>query len=139
TLSPARHFALAPDGKIVGTNVRSDDGSLVVARFNPDGSPDTTFANAGRFEGVPGFGGYYTDVKAVTVQGDGRIVVGGRGLVRLTASGAPDATFGGGGGFVPASPIIPPGFEQYGRYNFAVARAVAVAPDGRIVTGWGGH
>jgi uncharacterized delta-60 repeat protein len=139
TFSPARHFALAPDGKIVGTNVRSDDGSLVVARFNADGSPDTTFGNAGRFEGFPGFGNYYTDVKAVAVQADGRIVVGGRGLVRLTASGAPDPTFGGGDGFVPASPLIPPGYEQYGRPNFVVARGVAVAPDGKILTTWGGN
>ena len=121
-------YTVAPGGKIVGVGLRED--RLVVVRLNADGTPDTTFADGGRFEGFPGFGSWDA-VKAVTVLPDGRIVVGGRGLARLTAAGAPDPAFGGGDGFVPAPSAAPdslPGFNH--------ARGLALDSAGRVVSTW---
>lgn len=76
-------------------------------RFNGNGTPDTTFASNGRraFQ-VPGL--VYSTPSHFVVAPDGKIVVAGSGIVsdtgpdsvfvlRFTADGAPDPTFGSGG------------------------------------------
>lgn len=96
-------LALQGDGKLVaGLTQGSRHASLeaLVARFNPDGSLDPSFAGDGRAE--VGFGSMTSDVAALALQPDGRIVVAGTvsrrrrssiGLLRLTTSGEPDPTF----------------------------------------------
>jgi uncharacterized delta-60 repeat protein len=125
-------FGIAIDGsgRIIGAGYR-EDGSLpanaigLVARFNSNGSLDTTFGTGGKtdvdFGGSPDF----SYLNRAVVLGDGRIVVGGfTGIARLTASGQLDPTFGNGG-----KTKLPPADSRYYITTFAVQS------DGRIVTG----
>ena len=85
-------MALQPDGKIV---VAGDYGSPFVARYTPDGRPDPTFGSGG----IVRLRGGFADIRAVIVQRDGRIAVGGDTLhdpylARLNSDGSLDTTFG---------------------------------------------
>jgi uncharacterized delta-60 repeat protein len=97
---PSRNgsLAVAPDGRIVVGS--TDEGDLVLARLNPDGSPDTSFGKAGVAKihlSAP------VDRVRLAVQADGGIVVGAEPLsgyggdavlvARYTAQGAPDPSF----------------------------------------------
>lgn len=95
--------AIADDGKIVvvGNCKQSPIGfNGALARFNNDGSIDTTFGNGGVV--LQTFGGQ-TFFGSLVLQHDGRILVGGGsvaddGLVaRFEPDGTFDATFGAGG------------------------------------------
>jgi uncharacterized delta-60 repeat protein len=122
--------ARGPDGKIVVVGFassRSSNPFSVLARFNPDGSPDSTFGNGGRL--TLDFTGLF-----VRVQPDNKIVVLGsmRGAVivaRYNRDGSPDTTFGNGGKTG----------ESFGNGTFdegGSPTAAALAPDGKIlVTG----
>jgi uncharacterized delta-60 repeat protein len=96
--SPNGSLAVAPDGRIVIGS--TDEGDLVLARLNPDGSPDASFGKAGVSKlhlSAP------VDRVRLAIQADGRIVVGaepqsGYGgdavlVARYTAEGAPDPSF----------------------------------------------
>ncbi|WP_095081325.1 hypothetical protein [Pseudomonas sp. Irchel s3h17] len=98
---------LQPDGKILIASVyqRPDpNGSNVISRLtrlNSDGTPDTSFANAGSIELI--FDGATTDAANVQVQKSGKIVVAGwvvmngqhqLTLARYTNDGEPDMDFG---------------------------------------------
>jgi uncharacterized delta-60 repeat protein len=98
-----RAIALQPDGKIlVGGNFTDYDGYNVgrFIRLNSDGSNDETFTFATEFN---------DRVRAIAVQQDGKIVVGGDfntyynfpcdQIVRLNSDGTPDPTFVTGNGF----------------------------------------
>jgi uncharacterized delta-60 repeat protein len=105
-------LALAPDGKLVVTG-RYGPGRVAVARFNPDGTPDSSFSKDGWT--ATAFPSCDVDHaiamgQGVAVQPNGQIVVaasveyhlvgcghGGIGLVRYTDRGVLDATFGDGG------------------------------------------
>ena len=85
--------ALQSDGKIVAVGGRT--GNSYVARFNSDGSPDTSFNGTGSAP-VP------TLPFALVIQSDGKIVVGGSQsgnffLARYQANGVPDNSFDGDG------------------------------------------
>lgn len=110
---------LQPDGRILlGGNFGTVDGVARsrIARLNPDGTVDTAFE--------PGTGAN-DDVRAIAVQADGRVVIGGdftivngaprRRLARLLPDGRVDYTF------------YPPGGA-----NGAV-HGLAVQADGRVV------
>jgi uncharacterized delta-60 repeat protein len=90
-------IAMQPDGKIIAVGFASRGGAvhLAMARYNTDGALDTTFGTGGTVTSTLGRG------LAVTVQSDGRIVVGTwtgtSTLARFDAGGTLDATFGGGG------------------------------------------
>jgi uncharacterized delta-60 repeat protein len=74
----AAGVALQRDGKIVavGTTVLAVNPNFVVARYNADGSIDTTFGSDGNLS-IDFFG--FADVgENVLVQPDGKIVVGGQ-------------------------------------------------------------
>jgi uncharacterized delta-60 repeat protein len=98
-------IALAPGRKIVVAgwglpNGAGGPGVIDVARYNTDGSLDPDFDGDGRVVSTPG-----TDngAFAVITQPDGRVVVAGfvdfdLALVRYTASGSLDSSFGLGGG-----------------------------------------
>jgi uncharacterized delta-60 repeat protein len=100
-------FALAvqPDGKTVVGGQFSSAGPMIsrgVARFNEDGSVDSTFAPS------PGVLGGGATVYALALQPDGRIVIGGTfthyngvprsGLARVNPDGSLDETFEPGSG-----------------------------------------
>jgi uncharacterized delta-60 repeat protein len=91
-------LAVGPDGRVVVGS--TDKGDLVLARLNPDGSPDAGFGKAGVAKihlSAP------VDRVRLAIQADGRIVVGAEPLsgyggdavlvARYTAQGAPDPTF----------------------------------------------
>jgi uncharacterized delta-60 repeat protein len=110
------------DEKIV---VGGDGGNqFAVARYNPDGTLDTSFSDDGRaFAGTPSYGG------AITLQPDGKIVIVGSqpdefithfALARFLPDGTLDPTFNGG---VVMTPIL----------DYSDAYAVAYHPDGGIV------
>jgi uncharacterized delta-60 repeat protein len=145
-----RHIAVRPDGRIVttGWNCSSPEDLYggcggEAAQFNADGSLDDSFAEDGVLTLSLRRGGYVgsvTDALAVTEDG-GTVLAGGSVtdrqdygpvdfvLVRLDATGAPDATFRGAG-------IWTTDFAS----GDDDAYDVALQPDGRIVAaGESGH
>ena len=66
-----------PDGKIlaVGNASATSAGGFDVARYNPDGSPDTTFGSGGTLS--TSFSGDHANAQGVAVDPNGKIVVGG--------------------------------------------------------------
>jgi uncharacterized delta-60 repeat protein len=135
-------LAVQPDGKIVVSatvaNELSDD--IGVLRLNPNGTLDTNFGIQGQaivaFDG----GGSNDDVaSSVLLQPNGRIVVCGAasgdgatdgtdfGIVRLTASGAPDTQFNADGRATVAFDIGPDGSRN------DVAVRCSLQADGKIL------
>jgi uncharacterized delta-60 repeat protein len=111
-----------PDGKVIAAGRFTFANTVFrnrIARFNFDGSLDTSF-NPGT--GADG------EITAAVLQADGRIIVAGRftsfngfthnGICRLNADGSVDQTFGLGNGI-----------------NNAAALALALQSDGRIIVG----
>jgi uncharacterized delta-60 repeat protein len=100
--SPATAIARQPDGKLVavGTSFGHDLGDFAVARYNPDGSLDTSFSDDGKLTTSVTSG---TDnATGVAVQADGKIVVvglagGNFALARYGPDGSLDASFSGDG------------------------------------------
>ena len=98
----ASAVALQPDGKIVAAGTASSQ--IRVVRYNTDGSLDQSFGSGGVV--TTAAGAFGSDAKALVLQPDGKIVVGGDSsdgsetqfaLVRYDANGSLDATFGSGG------------------------------------------
>jgi uncharacterized delta-60 repeat protein len=122
-------IAQQPNGKLVTAGV-INLGS-VIARFNEDGSPDSSFANNG-FYVFPSSDEILYDL---TLQPDGKILAEGSNAVsigniqfrtiRLNTDGTPDLGFGSGGF---ASIDFGPFSNDYGY-------ALALQPDGKIVIG----
>ncbi len=118
--------ALQSDGKIVVAGNSSDD--FAVARYNPDGSLDTTFNGTGvvttDLAGKSDYG------YAVAIQSDGKIVVAGTAFtglvynyaaVRYDTDGTLDSTFDGDG--IVMTDIV--------GYDFG--SDVVIQPDGKIL------
>ncbi len=123
----AQSVAIQPaDGKIVvagGANPSTTGGygEFAVARYNTDGSPDTTFGIGGvaltdvsKLFGATGNG---SSAHSVVIDPEGRIIAAGladaayysidrleMAMVRYTPNGALDTTFGTGGGVA----VMPP-------------------------------
>lgn len=108
--SSAWDIALQSNGKIIVSGYWSTatDYSMVIIRYNNDGSLDESFGEDGTgIVKLPIVAGNGSDAYAVTVQSDGKIVaVGFYGdpegdsaiqLVRLTTTGRLDASFGTNG------------------------------------------
>jgi uncharacterized delta-60 repeat protein len=125
--------ALQTDGKIVAAG-RARDGALAyfgLARYNKDGSLDSTFGSGGKV--VTSFFGYGDDAHALAIQPDGKIVVAGSdfssndgadfGLARYNTDGSLDLTFGAGGKV----------HTDFG--SFSLITCIALQPDGKIVAG----
>ena len=125
----ATAVALQPDDKIVlaGSTTTSGGDNFALARYNADGSLDQTFGNGGKV--TTEFSGF-DRASAVSVQRDGKIVVVGtssRGfsdfvLVRYSADGALDASFGNGGRVI----------SDFAGGDDAVS-GLALQPDGKIL------
>src|SRR6266568_3400913 len=105
----ARAVAIQTDGKIVAagkaTNSRRGGEDFALARYNPDGTLDTTFGTGGRV--TTDFAGDADEAFAVVLQADGKIVAAGKAtagyrgedfaLARYNPNGTLDTTFGTGG------------------------------------------
>jgi uncharacterized delta-60 repeat protein len=109
---PGNDIVVQPDGKIVvvgsGLNESILLGACMMARYNPDGSLDTTFDGDGK--AFPAFGVIREICSSVALQPDGKIVASWitfRNLgdafdtdvvtARFNTDGSLDATFGTGG------------------------------------------
>jgi uncharacterized delta-60 repeat protein len=95
--------AVQSNGKIVVAGGSNSSGSqdFALARYNSDGSLDSSFAGDGKL--TTDFSqGDYANANAVAIQPDGKIVAGGRvgngfGVARYNADGSLDTTFSGDG------------------------------------------
>lgn len=129
--------AVQPDGKIIAVGVVGTfetQTNFAIARFNSDGSLDTSFSGDGK---LVLSSNSWDWVSSVALQSDGKIVVAGHTttpvpcdldcstyfkLVRLDSSGNLDASFGSGG--IESSEFLG---QQFG--------SVLIQPDGKIVVG----
>jgi len=69
-----------------------NDYDIVLARYNIDGSLDTSFGAGGKvIMNVEGSDDY---ASSVAIQPDGKIVLFGSSLIRFNADGSPDTSFG---------------------------------------------
>lgn len=133
----ANAVALQADGKIVvaGYTTAFGAGGLV-ARYNIDGSLDTSFGNGGIV--IPAGHGHGTHFKAVVVQPDGKIIAAGHfpepggcpgwraRIVRLNPDGSLDPTFNADG--------FPAGaWEFFFGCDATYFNSLALQPDGKIV------
>ncbi|MBY4677661.1 DUF4347 domain-containing protein [Marinobacterium arenosum] len=126
--------AVQADGKIlVGGYAYSDDyndSDFALVRYNSDGTLDTTFDGDGKL--TTDFGAGFDYGQSVTVQSDGKILVGGVAdngsddsdfaLVRYNSDGSLDSTFDGDG---KVTTDFGPGYEQ--------GWGVTVQSDGKIL------
>src|SRR5947208_1897850 len=131
--------ALQADGKIIaaGTdfvNFTNDDSSntdFALARYNPDGTPDTTFSADGQV--TTDFDGFNDDVFSILVQPDGKLVAVGSAknpanfydfaAARYLTNGTIDTTFA----------VAGKARTDFGDHNFDQARSAVLQPDGKIV------
>jgi uncharacterized delta-60 repeat protein len=134
----ASAVAIQSDGKILVAGFSSDGFStdFALARYNADGSLDTTFSSDGKV--TTAIGASYDYASAMAIQSNGKIVVAGSALINYTddfalarynADGSLDTTF-----------------QIAGKATTAIrsddsAHAVAIQSDGKIVVvgeTWGG-
>jgi len=137
--SYAFDVALQPDGKIIAAGTLfvdfnpgdQSDTDFALARYNPDGSLDTSFGSGGTV--TTDFFGNEDDAFSVLIQPDGKIVAVGSAnnpasfydfaAVRYLSNGTLDASFGVAGKVS----------TDFGDQNFDRARSAALQPDGKIV------
>jgi len=115
--------ALQPDGKIVVAGFDVANREMDVARFNPDGSYDTTFDGDGKLT-IPGL-----SPGAIAIQPDGKIDIGlggVLGVLRLNPDGSIDTTFDGDG-------IASIHIGSASHNNDTTS--LAIEPDGKILVG----
>ena len=131
----ARGLAIQADGKLVAAGRSGADFAL--ARYQPDGSPDSTFSTDGKQSTDFGGDDY---AMAVAIQPDGKIVAGGTAirpdaggynpsgdfaLARYTSDGSLDPSFAAGG-------------TRTTELNwYEDGRDLAIQPDGAIVVAGG--
>ena len=129
--------AIQADGKIVAVGYEGYGDSGAVARYNSDGSLDSTFGGAA----FPFHDGYVTTdnwvANGVAIQADGKVVVSAAGwgsnwvgprwaVFRFNANGTKDATFGEDGRVTTSFTLA----DDY-------ARGLAIQADGKIVVAGG--
>jgi uncharacterized delta-60 repeat protein len=120
----ARAIAVQADGKIVVAGTAA--AQFVLARFNPDGTPDQTFGSNGIVRPTTGY------AYSMALQPDGKILEGGQDpsgflvqVARVNSDGSLDTSFGSGG--VATANFIPNAY-------YAAALAMQVQQNGKIVT-----
>jgi len=135
----AAAVAIQPDGKIVAAG-RSGDASyhsaLALARFNADGSIDSTFGTNGNIRTYLSLGNATMNwIESIALQPDGKIVVAGVSvdsssiaafaLARFNTDGGIDSTFGTNGSVR--------SFVSVGGFLWDEANWVGIQPDGKII------
>jgi len=115
----ASDMIVQPDGKIVvgGYAQTGSSTDLALARYNTDGSLDSSFDGDGKV--TTDIDGGYESVAALSLQSDGKIVVlGGGSLLRYNPDGSLDDTFG-----------------SAGKADIDFGADLAIQHDGKIVVG----
>ena len=126
----ANAVAVQPDGKIVVAGFATSggttlpDGDFLLARYDADGTPDSTFGGDGIV--TTDLGTPADDVRALAIRPDGEIVAAGTAnedvaLARYTAAGDLDTTFGDDGTRI----------SDFGSDD--VANGLALTPSGQIL------
>ena len=125
---------LLPDGQIVIAGYAyTNQYNIALARFNADGSVDTSFGVAGSVVVNVGPSGFESFAKAIALQSDGKLIVAGyiedeaesawkSAVVRFLPNGTLDPSFATGGSLI---------FDNPGSISDQ-ALAVALQSDGRI-------
>lgn len=131
----ARAMAIQSDGRIVVAGDAGPDpliSDFAVARYNPDGSPDSAFGTGGKVitEFTKGFGHPQT----LAIQPDSKIIVAGYtytyidgtsfAIARYNPDGSLDAGFGNQG------KVLTEFLDGYSR-----ATSIAIQSDGKIIIG----
>lgn len=97
-----RGLVVQADGRIVAAG--SDGADFALARYNADGSLDTSFGTGGKV--TTDFGGALDRAWALVLQSDGALIAGGNAqtatgqhfaLARYASNGSLDTSFGAGG------------------------------------------
>jgi uncharacterized delta-60 repeat protein len=123
----AQAVAIQPDGKIIAAGIGSEQSQndISLARYNVDGSLDTSFGGDGKVSSInPDIGG---DITAMALQADGKIVVAGEAnfsmvIARYNANGSVDNSFDTDGRL-----LVSMGS------GFCYGKALAIQPDAKIV------
>jgi uncharacterized delta-60 repeat protein len=130
----ANGLAIQADGKIVvvGQSNQVYNSDFAIARYNTNGSLDTSFHVDGKQ--TDSFFSYEDIAWAVAVQSDGKIVVAGQtyngsntdfAMIRYTSTGGYDTTFGTSWGRVTTG-VLSSGDQAY---------SMAIQADGKIILG----
>jgi uncharacterized delta-60 repeat protein len=140
-LIDASAVAVTPGGKVIlAGRVLSQRPEFALARYNPDGTPDTSFGGGDGLQitRVNEFGAWPSDVAVLP---DGKILVAGASdfqtpspgtrfdftLIRYNADGTPDTSFGAAGTGITTTDFgIPNDVTD-------VAFSMAVLPDGKVL------
>jgi uncharacterized delta-60 repeat protein len=118
-------LAIQPDGKILlGGSCAYD---FCIARFNSNGTLDTSFGSSGKV--IQPIGSFYDYGFSLAIQPDGKILLGGFCnndfcIARFNSNGTLDTSFGTGGKVI--QPI---------GYSFDEGYSLAIQPDGKILLG----
>jgi uncharacterized delta-60 repeat protein len=126
-----RAIAVQPDGKVLvaGEAWTNPSSRFALARYNVDGSLDTSFNGSGHVETVFGTA---AGALEIVLLADGKFLAAGTSdsliaLARYNSDGSLDSTFNGSGKLV----------LNINLTTFGISRCVDVLPDGKIVvTGW---
>ena len=133
-------IAVQADGKIVMSgDAGATPNSIMVVRYNADGSPDSSFASNGVIL-IP-FAGIQIQNARVVIQADGKIVVASTlftgtnpaitdiAVARLNSNGSLDTSFDGDGkAIVDFNEVLTATYAEY-------ITTIKLAPDGKIVIG----
>jgi uncharacterized delta-60 repeat protein len=127
----AKAIVIQSDGKIIAAGISSktqnSNGQMALARYNTDGTLDNSFGTNGK---VTTAFGLYSEIHAMTLQADGKIIAVGESsdssrtsfaMVRYNSTGALDTSFGTNGKVMTA-------FE-----TVSSATAVTLQSDNKIV------
>jgi uncharacterized delta-60 repeat protein len=138
TYKGAEAVAIQSDGKLVVAGTSSpttgyiEPHYITLARYNSNGTLDTTFGSGGTVISPLGSGD--SDARAVVLQSDGKIIVGGWIILnnqlqftvaRYNTNGTLDITFGTGTGYAAFSTNT--GSNAYGAYS------AVIQSDGKVV------
>lgn len=130
-----RSIAIQSDGKIVVAGVSSNgsNNDFALARYNIDGSLDSSFSTDGKV--TTAIGSYSDEIRSVAIQGDGKIVAGGISfdgimigsnidfaLARYNSDGSLDSSFDTDG------KVVTPIGSSYDQLN-----SIAIQSSGKIV------
>jgi uncharacterized delta-60 repeat protein len=141
TYTKSQDMAIQGDGKIVvGGYTRTDysqDEDFLLARYNTDGSLDTSFGKNGL--SIVDIGLTYDEANVIEIQSDGKILLAGdtcddthmncqMGMARFNTNGSLDTSFGVGG-------IIT---TKAGKDMFVI-NDITLQSDGKIILGGTGY
>jgi uncharacterized delta-60 repeat protein len=126
-------LAIQPDGKIIlgGRCYNGSNLDFCIARFNSDGTLDTTFGSSGIV--IQDIGSPHDDGYSLAIQPDGKILLGGHCdngsnddfcIARFKSDGTLDTTFGSSGKVT-----------QHIGSSGDIGQSLAIQPDGKILLG----